>query len=134
MVRIKQDFAALLAGRNLERFLSLRHRELMGDYLVPHPLYLFVAQHTDDAGPVDPARVNGAHDLEVLLRDRRVGVDAQEAVGIAQILLDVEDTIVTHDVNLRIEHLLFACEIGDLVWSDTVREIKHLGLLNCIQK
>jgi len=53
----------------------------------------------------------------------------QDAVGIAQILLDVENTIVTYKINLRVEHLLFACEIGDLVESNTVREIKNLGCL-----
>ena len=37
MVQIKQYFATLLTGRNLERFLSLRHRELVGD-VRPEPV------------------------------------------------------------------------------------------------
>lgn len=118
MVRIKQDFAALLTGRNLERFLSLRHRELMGDYLVPHPLHLLVAQHTDDPGPVDPARVNGGHDLEVLLRDSSVGVDTQEAVWIAQILLDVKDTLVPDTIERVIEPLVGMLGVHPVIHAD----------------
>ena len=77
-MRVEQDLAAPLRRRDLEGLFRFRHREFVGDDHIPHPLHLLVAQRTDDAGPVDPARVNGAHDLEVFLRDRRVGVDFAE--------------------------------------------------------
>jgi hypothetical protein len=38
----KAGFSTLLTGRNLKRALSLQHRELMGDYLITHPLHLLV--------------------------------------------------------------------------------------------
>ena len=62
-VRVKQNFAALLTGRNL-----------MGYYLVPHLLHLPVTQHADDPGPVNSARVDGAHNFQVFLGDVSVRI------------------------------------------------------------
>ena len=129
-MRVEKDLAAALRRRDLEGLFRVGHREFVGDDDIPHPLHLCVAAGADDAGPVDPARVNGAHDLEVLFRNAPIRVNVQDAIGIAEIFLDVKDAIVTQEFELSVEHLLFACEVSNLVGSDAVREIKYLSCPN----
>jgi hypothetical protein len=116
-VRVHQDFTALPRRREFQSFVDLGKREFMCGHNVPHLLDFRVAKHPDDSRPVFVSGVDGSCDGDVLFGHMSIRVDAQTTVRVVEVLLDVEEAVVRDEAQGRVEMLLIAGEVGDLVRS-----------------